>query len=246
MSSYLTKQEKREYEQIRRKQNIQDVRDHRLMFKWLTKTHPDIVAQFCAFKAKLQRKNPLRKDLTTAPAFRKFMQKGNDVVIKRERMVVALVDVLHCPIQSQQDSSAQTTVEPVVPLNPVQSQQDLFAQTTVEPVVSLNPVQSQQDLFAQTTVEPVVSLNPVQSQQDSFTQTVAGPTVSLNENPFNLTNEEIDELLRGLDEIDYEEVRALGETDNCLPGCSEGSSVPHYIDSELASVLNMNVDDFIV
>ncbi len=225
MSSYLTKQEKREYEQIRRKQNIQDVRDHRLMFKWLTKTHPDIVAQFCAFKAKLQRKNPLRKDLTTAPAFRKFMQKGNDVVIKRERMVVALVDVLHCPIQSQQDSSAQTTVEPVVPLNPVQSQQDLFAQTTVE---------------------PVVSLNPVQSQQDSFTQTVAGPTVSLNENPFNLTNEEIDELLRGLDEIDYEEVRALGGTDNGLPGCPEGSSVPHYIDSELASVLNMNVDDFIV
>ena len=225
MSSYLTKQEKRKYEQIRRKQNIQDVRDHRLMFKWLTKTHPDIVAQFCAFKAKLQRKNPLRKDLTTAPAFRKFMQKGNDVVIKRERMVVALVDVLHCPIQSQQDLSAQTTVEPVVPLNPVQSQQDLFAQTTVE---------------------PVVSLNPVQSQQDSFTQTVAGPTVSLNENPFNLTNEEIDELLRGLNEINYEEVRALGGTDNGLPGCPEGSGVPHYIDSELASVLNMNVDDFIV
>ncbi len=225
MSSYLTKQEKKEYEQTRRKQIIQDSRDHRLMFKWLTKTHPDIVAEFRAFKAELQRGNPLRKDLSTAPAFRRFMQKGDDVVSKRKKMIVALVDVQHYPVQSQQDS---------------------FAQTTVEPIVSLNPVQSQQDSFAQTTVEPIVSLNPVQSQQDSFAQTTVGPTVSLNENPFDLTNEEVDELLRGLEEINYEEVRALGETDNGLPGCPEGSGVPHYIDSELASVLNMNVDDFIV
>ena len=204
MSSYLTKQEKKEYEQTRRKQIIQDSRDHRLMSKWLTKTHPDIVAEFRAFKAKLQRGNPLRKDLTTAPAFRRFMQKGDDVVSKREKMVVALVDVQYYPVQSQQDSSAQTTVE------------------------------------------PTVSLNPVQSQQDSFAQTTVGPTVSLNENPFDLTNEEVDELLRGLEEINYEEVKALGETDNGLPGCPEGSGVPHYIDSELASVLNMDVDDFIV
>ncbi len=216
MSYYLSKEEKKEYEQVRRKQNIQDVRDYRLLFKWLTKTQPDTVAQFCAFKAKLQRENPLRKDLTRAPAFRKFMREGNGVGVKREKMVVTLVDVLQYPIQSQRDSSDQATVESVVPLNPIQNQPELFAQTTME---------------------PVASLNPIQSQQDSFTQTVTGPTVSLNENPFSLTNEEIDELLRGLDEIDYEEVRALGGTD---------SSVPHYVDSELTSVLNMDVNDFIV
>ena len=199
--SYLTKHEKKEYEQIRRKQIIQDARDHRLMLQWLVKVHPDTVAQFSAFKAKLQRENPLRKDLTRAPAFRKFMQEGNNVVVKREKLIVALVDVLQPSVQSQQDLSPQTTAESVVPLN------------------------------------------PIQSQPESFTQTVVGPTVSLNENPFNLTNEEIDELLAGLDEIDYEEVRALGGTDN---GCSEGCSVPQYIDSELANVLNMDVNDFMV
>ncbi len=199
--SYLTKHEKKEYEQIRRKQIIQDARDHRLMLQWLTKVHPDTVAQFSAFEAKLQRENPLRKDLTRAPAFRKFMQEGNDAVVKREKLIVALVDVLQPSVQSQRDLSPQTTAESVVPLN------------------------------------------PIQSQQESFTQTVVGPTVSLNENPFNLTNEEIDELLAGLDEIGYEGVRALGGTDN---GCSEGCSVPQYIDSELASVLDMDVGDFIV
>ncbi len=225
MSYYLTKEEKKEYEQVRRKQVIQDARDHRLLLKWLTRTQPDTMAKFCAFKAKLQRENPLRKDLSRAPAFRKFMREGDDVRFEPEKMVVALVDILQCPNQSQQDSSDQATVEVVVPLNPIQDQPELFAETTVGPVAALNPNQSQQDLF---------------------TQTVTGPTVSLNENPFDLTNEEIDELLRGLEGIDYEGVKALGETDNGLPRCPEGSDVPHYIDSELANVLNMDVDDFIV
>ncbi len=187
MSSYLTKQEKKEYEQRRRKQIIQDSRDQRLMFKWLTKTYPDILAEFYAFKTELQRGNPARKDLTTAPAFHKFMEKGDGTVSVQKRMVVPLTDVLHDLVQSQWVSPTQTTV---------------------------------------------------------------GPTVSLNENenPFGLTNEEVDELLKGLEGIDYEELKGLEGTDKGLPEYPEGSGVPsgHYIDTELDSVLNMTLDDFIV
>ena len=177
MSLYLTKEEKSEYEQRRRKQIIQDSRDQRLMFKWLTKMYPDILAQFYAFKAELQRGNPSRKDLTTAPAFHKFMQKEDGMVTVQKRMTV-------------------------------------------------------------------------QSQQDPLTQTAADPpcTVSLNENPFGLTNEEIDELLKGLEGTDYEELKGPEGTDKGLPKYPEGSGVPsgHYIDTELDSILNMNVGDFIV
>ena len=200
MSLYLTKEEKSEYEQRRRKQIIQDSRDQRLMFKWLTKMYPDILAQFYAFKTELQRGNPSRKDLTTAPAFHKFMQKEDGMVTVQKRMTVALTDVLRDSVRSQWDPLAQTAVG--------------------------------------------------QSQQDPLTQTAADPpcTVSLNENPFGLTNEEIDELLKGLEGIDYEELKGLEGTDKGLPKYPEGSSVPsgHYIDTELDSILNMDVDDFIV
>jgi hypothetical protein len=77
MSFYLSKEEKAEYEQRRRKLIIQESRDYRLMHGWLMKVHPDILAEHCAFKAKLQKGNPMRKDLTTAPQFRKFMR-GED------------------------------------------------------------------------------------------------------------------------------------------------------------------------
>ncbi len=189
MSFYLTKEEKKEYEQRRRRQIIQDSRDQRLMFKWLTKMYPDILAKFYAFKTELQRGNPSRKDLTTAPAFHRFMQKEDGMVTVQKRMTVALTDVLRDPVRSQRDPLTQTAADP-----------------------------------------------PVQC------------TVSLNENPFSLTNEEIDELLKGLEGIDYEELKDPEGTDKGLPKYPEGSGVPsgHYIDTESDSILNMSVDDFMV
>ena len=74
MSLYLTKEEKAKYEQKRRREVIQESREHRLMYSWLMKVYPDILTQYYAFKTKLQRGNPARKDLTTAPAFRRFMR----------------------------------------------------------------------------------------------------------------------------------------------------------------------------
>ena len=185
--SYLTKEERKEYEQRRRRQIIQDSRDHRLIHKWLLKMYPDILAGFYAFKTELQRGNPSRKDLTTAPAFRRFMEKEKEdsMVTVQRKMTVALTDILCDPIQSQRDPLTQTATEPSVQC-----------------------------------------------------------TVSLNENPFNLTNEEIDELLKGLEGIDPEELRGLEGTDKG----AEGSGVPsgHYIDAELDSVLNMTLDDFMI
>ena len=77
MNGYLSKSEKREYEQRRRVAVIQESRDYRLMNGWLRKKYPDILAQHLAFKGALRRDNPSRKDLTTAPQFHKFMR-GED------------------------------------------------------------------------------------------------------------------------------------------------------------------------
>ena len=87
-------------------------------------------------------------------------------------------------------------------------------------------------------------LSPLtQSHQDPVNQTVVDPptqctaTGPLDENPFCLTNEEIDELLKGLE----------GIGDGVLKG-PEGSGVSagHSIDTELDSVLNMCVEDYVV
>jgi hypothetical protein len=205
MSGYLTKEEKKGYEQVRRRQIIQDARDHRLLTKWLMRVQPDSLAKFYAFKAELQNKYPLRKDLSKAPAFTRFLYGGDDIRFEPERMVVPLTDVLQCPKRSPPRSADQTSVGVIAPLNPDQDQQGLIFETEV------------------------------------------GSTVPLNEyNPFCLSSEEIDELLRGLEGIGYEEVRALGEADDKLPRCSEGSNVSHYVDHELFAVLNMDVDDFVV
>ena len=202
MSGYLTKEEKARYEQVRRGQVMQDARDHRLLTKWLMRIQPDTLAKFYAFKAELQNKYPLRKDLSKAPAFARFIYGEDDIRFEPERMVVPLTDVLQCPKRSPQRSADQTPVEVIAPLNPNQDQQGLTFETKV------------------------------------------GSTVPLNEyNPFCLSSEEIDALLRGLEEIDYEEVAALGEADDKLPRCSEGSNVSQYIDHELFAGLNMDVND---
>jgi hypothetical protein len=73
MSLYLSKPEKAEYEQRRRKVVMQESRDYRLMSRWLLKVYPDVLTEYCAYKTRLQKANPVRKDLTTAPQFLRFM-----------------------------------------------------------------------------------------------------------------------------------------------------------------------------
>ncbi len=238
MSGYLTKEEKKGYEQVRRRQIIQDARDHRLLTKWLMGVQPDSLAKFYAFKTQLQNKYPLRKDLSKAPAFTRFLYGGDDVRFEPERMVVPLTDLLQCPKRSQPRSADQTSVGVIAPLNPDQDQQGLIFETEVGSTVPLN----EYNPFLRGS-----PLNPDQDQQGLIFETEAGSTVPLNEyNPFCLSSEEVDELLRGLEAIGYEEVRALGEADDKLPRCSEGSNVSHYVDHELFAVLNMDVDDFVV
>ncbi len=81
--SYLTKEERAEYERGRRKVNMQESRNYRLIQGWLVKQYPDIMAEHEAFRIKLARENPMRKDLTTSPAFRRFMreEKGMKYVL---------------------------------------------------------------------------------------------------------------------------------------------------------------------
>ena len=73
MNAYLSKSERAVYEQRRRKAVIQESRDYRLMSKWILKVYPDVLAEFHAYKTRLQKANPIRKDLTTSPEFIRFM-----------------------------------------------------------------------------------------------------------------------------------------------------------------------------
>ena len=181
MSGYVTKEEKKKYEQSRRAQVMQDARDHRLLTRWLTRVQPDSLARFYAFKAGLQAQYPARKDLTKAPAFIQFMYGEGDVQIPT--MIVPLMDMF------QQDQQ---------PLKP-----ELAA-----PLENI-------EIVAEST-----ALQILKPKADS-----TGP---LNDNPFCLLDGEIDELLKGLEGIDYEEVKALD------------------IDPELSAMLNMDIDNFIV
>ncbi len=194
MSSYLTKEEKSEYEQRRRKQIIQESRDYRLMHGWLMKVYPDILAEHCAFKTKLQRENPARKDLTTAPGFRTFMQEENGM-----EYVLLFVFLRYC-----------VTVNWLCCIFSGAVQVHRRMRVTLTDILG-QPVQSQQDPVGRTVVDP---------------PTQCTVTVPLDENPFGLTNEEIDELLKGLE--------------------GSGVSSGYDIDAELDSVLNMCVEDFVV
>ena len=73
MYAHPDKSERALYEQRRRKGVIRESRDHRLMSRWLMKVHPDVAAEFSAFRTKLQVLNPNRRDLTTSPQFVRFI-----------------------------------------------------------------------------------------------------------------------------------------------------------------------------
>jgi hypothetical protein len=99
---------------------------------------------------------------------------------------------------------------------------DIFRQNeqTEEPKVTESTVTLVQ--------EPKVALKP--KVAESTVTLVQEPKVDLNvplgDNPFGLLDDEIDELLKGLEAIDY-------KGDNIM-------------DSELSAVLNMDVSDFVV
>ncbi len=218
MSGYLTREEKKRYEQVRRGKVIEDARDHRLLTKWLMRVQPDSLAKFYAFKAELQGMYPLRKDLAKAPAFVKFTNGGDDIRFEPERMIVPLMDMLQSPQRSHH-----------TPLKPDQDQQGLVFETISGSTAPLKPDQDQQGLVFETISGSTAPLKPDQDKQGLIFEAGVGSAVPLNErNPFCLLDDEIDELLRGLEEVDFEEVKALD------------------IDHELSAVLNMNVDDFVL
>ena len=168
---YVTREEKKVYERSRRAAVMQDVREHRLLVKWLSRVQPDTLALFHAFKEGLQRQYPARKDLVRAPAFVRFM--SEEGVVSVPRMTVPLTDIFQ---QNEQ------TIRPKV------------AESTVTPIQ-----------------EPKADLD-----------------VPLSVNPFGLLDDEIDELLKELEAVNYQEIADIN------------------MDSELSAVLNMDVSDFVV
>ena len=218
MSTYLTKEERAAYEQRRRKLIIQESRDYRLMHGWLMKRHPDILAAHCAFKTKLQKGNPARKDLTTAPAFRKFMQEENGM-----EYILLFVFLRYC-----------VTVNWLCCIfsGAVQVQRRMRVNLTD---ILNQPVQSQQDPVERTVVDQPTQCTAIVPVDETPTQCTV--TVPVDENPFALTDEQFDELLKGLKESGDELLRGLEES---------GGSSGYDIDAELDSVMNMCVEDFVV
>ena len=72
--SYYTKEERSNYERSRRAQNMEQIRDYRLMRSWMEKRHPNILNAYISFKEDLQKRNPYRVDLSKSPIFRKFLR----------------------------------------------------------------------------------------------------------------------------------------------------------------------------
>ena len=194
MSGYVTKEEKRVYEQSRRAAVMQDARDHRLLMRWLSKVQPDTLALFYAFKEGLQRRYPARKDLVRSPAFIKFM--NEEGVVQIPTMAVPLMDIF------QQDKRS------------------------MKPEIAA-PMESME---IEVVAESTAALIP-KPRADS--------DVPLNDNPFSLLDDEIDELLKGLEAIDYKEIKALDMD-------PEKGIKALDMDPELSAVLNMDISDFIV
>ncbi len=117
------------------------------------------------------------------------------------------------------------------------------------------PVRDQKDLahlpVADQTVPPIQHTDQTVPPIQHTDQTVLPQqcTVPIDENPFTLTNAQVDEVLRGLEETftdaEVEELlRGLGETS--ANDESNGVLSGHYVDNEMNDVLDMCVEDYIV
>ena len=129
-------------------------------------------------------------------------------VPEHKELRVGLTDLLNQPTRNQPDLNGWTTVE-------------ILTQCTTTPTDE-NPI-PQPDL-----AEPIVDETSAQCT------TLLGDE---NENPFALTDEQFNELLKGLEEIDDKFLRDFEES---------GIPVDCDIDTELNAVLNMCVGDYMV
>ncbi len=231
MNAYLSKSERAVYEQRRRKAVIQESKDYRLLSKWLLKVHPDTVAEFHAYRSKLQRLNPIRKDLTTSPQFARFMR-GEDgtgicfavfslVVCDCEVFMLCFLDTevslgfsLEIPLIGASESPAPAATTVTLSESP---KSPAPAATTV--TLSENPK------------PPAPAAAVIAPSENPIPPATVTTTVIHNENPFNLTDTEIDEMLRIL------------EGGGVLPN---RAPVDVVYDQDLQEVLNMDVEHFVV
>ena len=213
MAGYLTKEERRKYEQSRRGQVISQARDHRLLIGWLTKVQPDSLAKFYAFKARLQSLYPKRKDLSKSQAFAQFMyeeeEEENVVKVQPKRMTIPLVDIFQ-PNTSKPKQEQRS-------LEPDQSQRS-----------SLSDERNLFSLSNDEVGELIKGLEGIEQSQRSSS--------SDERNLFSLSNDEVDELIKGLEGIEQSQ-QSLSSDERNLFSLSN---------DEVDELLKMDVDDFLV
>ncbi len=174
MYAHPDKSERALYEQRRRKAVIQESRDYRLMSKWLMKVHPDVAAEFHAYQTGLRVLNPNRRDLTTSPQFVRFMTENDGTGIHFTVFSRVLCD---CEVFMLcfSDTEAPPRFTLKIPLIGAS-----LPTAKPAPTLTTTPVTP---AAAATTITPHV------------TTTFITP----GDNPYSLTDTEIDEMLRILE-----------------------------------------------
>ena len=160
--------------------------------------------------------------------------------------MVGLRDILSEPSRKQRGSADQATQStrhldqlPVM-------EQDLTDPVTVQVVQCSDqlPVM-EQDLTDTVTVQVVQCSDQLPVTEQDLTDTVTAQMVQCSDRLPILTDAEVMEVLRGL-----EETFSAAEIEELLGGLEEtsnvGESSGHYIDDEIDSVLNMCVADYVV
>ncbi len=228
MSTFLLSREERTiYEKRRRDKIIQESRDFRVLQGWMLVLHSDLMTDFIAFNNKLRRENPARKDLSTSPMFRRFVNEGTGTFSDCEPSAFFQVDCklitlcfLGCVIK-------KTLMVGV---------RDIFEESNCkqESPVAEHPLQDQLSV-----TEPVTEVVQCSDQLPILTD--AEVTEVLRGLKETFSTAEVEELLRGL-----EETSIIGETQSTKETSDADGDDRHYIDNELDAVLNMIVDDYVV
>ncbi len=113
------------------------------------------------------------------------------------------------------------------------------------------PVSKREDLadpVADQAIQPTQYSDQLPVADQDLTDPVADQAI---ENPFTLTDAEVAEVLRGLEETftaaEVEELLGgLGETSTTDGSDGDGTLQGHHIDNEMDGVLNMCIEDYIV
>ncbi len=216
MYAHPRKSERALYEQRRRKGVIKDAREHRVMTRWLRKVHPTIADDFDKFHNKLQRENPNKRDLTTTEDFARFMRLGDGTecaffCFSEYGMIVECLRYV-CFL----DTEAPPVFSPKIPLFPP----NMFQTASNQPCeLSTSPAHSE-----------VVS-EADEIVQEGVREARESPTAGTSDNPFTLTDEEIDAMLEAL-------WRAPAVAPSPTP-----QGVSSEIDDDLREVLEMDIGD---